>query len=76
MTGCFSITAFQLKENLQLELSWVGSECYLVTRPVPLTSRFLNKMLEKKDGSLQISFVIVINAAITHPQATLRWNTT
>ncbi len=42
-------------------------ECHLLTRPVPLTSMFLNKIPEKNDGSLQISFVIVINAAIHSP---------
>ena len=35
----------------------------LVTKPVLLTSIFLNKQLEKKDGSLQTSLVIVVKAA-------------
>lgn len=34
-----------------------------VTSPVLLMSSFLNKLLEKNDGSLQISFVTGVNAA-------------
>lgn len=35
-----------------------------VTSPVLLLSSFLNKLLEKNDGSLQISFVTGVNAAV------------
>jgi hypothetical protein len=39
------------------------SKPHLVTKPELVTSIFLNKQLEKKDGSLQTSLVTVINPA-------------
>jgi len=38
---------------------------YLVTKPVPLTSIFLKRAVEKNDGSLQTSLVTNLNSDIT-----------
>lgn len=39
---------------------------YLVTFPVPLTSIFLKRAVEKNDGSLHISLVISLNSDIQY----------
>lgn len=44
----------------------------LVTKPVLLMSIFLNKAMEKKDGSLHTSLVMVANAAHSQHQKDVR----
>lgn len=41
---------------------------YLVIIPVPSTSIFLKRAVEKNDGSLQISLVTGLNSGIAKPR--------